>query len=346
MFGCRTCNLQCKYCMGPEKTNNEKFILDENRLKSAIDLLIQKESILSRFFIWGGEPLIHFEELKSTVDFLRNNYPERKIAFSTNGVLLSNKKIQNFIISKKLRVQLSVDGLAQSYRSNFNPLEDNSTSVFLVELTKENLLSINCVMHKYNYSIKKNIQYFTNWMKKYDCLDSNLNIRFTPINESNLTPDYNLSGKRLKSFIHEYEILYLHALLGKKNDSIYKHFIRFPLKIIKESNLKKCKWEYTNHCTKFATGIISISKHIDTKGNFISCNLIDSGIKPRGKEKKLIPEYCYKCKYKMTRGCWPCPAADFTEKCEFKKTWMQFQERMILLKKLIRNKKSIQKVHK
>ena len=133
MFGCRTCNLQCKYCMGPEKTNNEKFILDENRLKSAIDLLIQKESILSRFFIWGGEPLIHFEELKSTVDFLRNNYPERKIAFSTNGVLLSNKKIQNFIISKKLRVQLSVDGLARSYRSNFNPLEDNSEWKYISE---------------------------------------------------------------------------------------------------------------------------------------------------------------------------------------------------------------------
>ncbi len=344
MFGCRTCNLNCKYCMGPEQHKNEQFTINEEKLKKSISLLIQKENKKTNFFIWGGEPLTHFNEFKTTVEFLKKNYPERNIAFSTNGILLSDKNIQDYIINNKLRIQLSCDGVEQQFRSDFNPIEANSTSFFLVELAKENLLSINCVIHKYNYSIKKNIKYFTNWMEKNNCLDSNLNIRFTPINESNLTPDFNLSGKRLQSFIHEYELLYLHALLGKKNDPIYKHFIKFPLKIIKDTNLKKCTWEYTNHCTKFATGITSISKHIDTKGNFISCNLIDSGIKPRGKEQKNIPEYCNKCKYKMTRGCWPCPAADFPEKCEFKKAWMQFQERMILLKKLYqtstnRNKK-------
>ena len=93
-------------------------------------------------------------------------------------------------------------------------------------------------MHNHNYSVLKNIQYFTGWMKKNNCLDTNLNIRFTPINESNLTPDFNFSGRRLSIFIHEYEILYLHALFGNKKDKIYKHFIKYPLKIIKASNEK------------------------------------------------------------------------------------------------------------
>lgn len=339
MFGCRTCNLQCKYCMGPEKTNNEKFILDENRLKSAIDLLIQNESKLSRFFIWGGEPLSHFNELRKTIAFLETNFPERTIFLSTNGILLKEQKIRNYILTNKIGIQLSVDGIAQNYRSDFNPLENNIIAEFLVELSKQNLLSINCVMHNHNYSVLKNIQYFTGWMKKNNCLDTNLNIRFTPINESNLTPDFNFSGRRLSIFIHEYEILYLHALFGNKKDKIYKHFIKYPLKIIKASNLQKCNWENVNHCTKFNYGIKKISKHIDTKGNFITCNLIDSGTIPRGNKKKQMPDYCNKCKYKMTRGCWPCPAGDFTEKCEFKKQWMQFQERMILLHELSNNKK-------
>ena len=116
--------MQCKYCMGPEKTNNEKFILDENRLKSAIDLLIQNESKLSRFFIWGGEPLSHFNELRKTIAFLETNFPERTIFLSTNGILLKEQKIRNYILTNKIGIQLSVDGIAQNYRSDFNPLEN------------------------------------------------------------------------------------------------------------------------------------------------------------------------------------------------------------------------------
>ena len=40
---------------------------------------------------------------------------------------------------------------------------------------------------------------------------------------------------------------------------------------------------------RIPTNLIKKSNHIDTKGIFISCNLIDSGIKPRGKIKKEQP---------------------------------------------------------
>lgn len=324
--------------MGPNKRSNETFILDKDKLLSAIRVYFKRYPNRNHnFFIWGGEPLVHFEELKQTVFFLKENFPNKRISFSTNGFLLRQKEIRNFIFENNLRLQLSIDGIAQYVRSNFNPLEDDIISLFLTELAHKNLLTINCVMHNKNFSIKANIDYFSNWMIKYDCLDSKLNIRFTPFNESNLTPDFNLSGRQLTIFINEFEELYFYALLGNHKDAILNHFIRFPLKIIKESNFNKCNWDDYNQCTRFFSGKSKISNHIDTKGNFITCNLIDSGVAPRGKKVKIFPKYCKNCEFYKMRGCWPCPAGDFAERCEWKKAWMQLQKRMLYLKNLLKD---------
>lgn len=340
MYGCRSCNFSCQYCMGPQNTSKELFILDEIKLKESIELVQAKKNKYQNFYVWGGEPLLHFSELSETISFLKNNFPDRKISFSTNGYLLTKKEIRNFIKNNQLRIQLSVDGIAQNIRSNFNPLDHEEIAIFLSEMANNNLLSINCVMHNKNYSIDSNITYFKDWMIKYDCLKSKLNIRFTPFNESVSTPAYNFSGKHLEIFIHEFEKLYIQALLGNPNHRVYKHFIKYPLKIVKESNFRKCEWEDLNQCSKIYSGKKDISSHIDTKGNFLSCNLIDSGILPRGEMQKEPPEYCSSCEFYKMRGCWPCPASDFPSKCEFKKAWMYLQQRMLLLKKLYYGNKS------
>ncbi|WP_340138457.1 radical SAM protein [Treponema zioleckii] len=340
MYGCRSCNFSCAYCMGPEKNNkNEKFILDKEQLRRAISYY--RENCVKKskgFAIWGGEPLLHFAELVETISFLNDNFPKERIMVSTNGFLLKTPKIRHFIQEKRLKLQLSVDGVAQKIRSEFNPLENEIVSSFLAKLAKSGLLTINCVMHQQNYSVNKNIDYFTKWMKTYDCLESNLNIRFTPFNESDLTPAFNLTGEHLYTFLNEFEALYIKALLGKSTDLVYKHFSIYPLKTVKKSNFEKIDWSDFNQCSKFYTNKSNISKHIDTKGKFISCNLIDSGTEPRGKTLKKIPEYCNGCEFYSMRGCFPCPSADFTEKCEWKKAWMQFQQRMLLLNKLLRKK--------
>lgn len=335
MFGCRSCNFSCEYCMGPDKQYNEKFSINENKLLYSIENYIKlKKDKRVAFSIWGGEPLFHFNELKQTILFLRKNYPNCKIIFSTNGFLLSNKEYQEFILQNHIKLQLSHDGVGQIFRSNFNPLDNHNISLFLTKLIKTNQLTINCVMHNKNPSVSNNIKYFSNWMTKYKCMNSTLNIRFTPFNESCLTSSFNFSKESLKTFIDEYEQLYIYGLFGKKRNKLLNHFIKYPLKIIKKANFEKCNWEDSNSCAKFYSGKSETSNHIDTKGNYLSCNLIDSGIQPRGKTIKKIPTYCEKCEFKMTRGCWPCPAGDFTEKCEYKKEWMNFQRRMILLKEL------------
>ncbi len=335
MYGCRSCNFACAYCMGPEKTKSEKFILDEKNLYNSI-VEYKKVRKSEGFAIWGGEPLLHFSELQETVRFLRSNFCNEKIMISTNGFLLQKSEIRDYICKQQLKLQLSVDGIAQDIRSDFNPMKNEKVSEFLALLAKRNLLTINCVMHNKNCSIMQNINYFTNWMKKYKCLDSSLNVRFTPFNESALTPDFNFSGESLKCFLHEFELLYIRSLLGNKNDIISKHFSKYPLKVVKKSNFERIDWVDLNQCSRFFSGKTKISKHIDTKGNFISCNLIDSSISPRGKTNIIIPEYCNNCEFKSMRGCMPCPNSDFAEKCEWKKAWMMFQERMLLLQKYIK----------
>lgn len=340
MYGCRGCNFACKYCMGPEKVDSdEEFVLDGQRLYESITFYRNRAKKNSAgFVIWGGEPLLHFRELSQTVSFLNDRFPNEQIMVSTNGFLLKSEKIRKFIEEKNIKIQLSVDGVAQKIRSNFNPLEDETVSSFLAGLANKNLLTINCTMHDKNYSVNANIDYFAEWMKDSECLESKLNIRLTPFNESSLTPEFNFSEKKLSIFINEFEQLYIKSLFGKANGLILRHFAKYPLKAVKKSNFQKVGWAEFNPCSKFYSGQTDFSKHIDTKGNFVSCNLVDSGIPPRGKSVKEIPEYCESCKYRSMRGCWPCPAGDFAEKCEWKFAWMQFQERMLLLSKILEHR--------
>lgn len=323
--------------MGPNERNDDTFVLDEEKLLRSINSIIKNKSAVN-FFVWGGEPLLHFSPLKQTVTFLKARFPESKISVSTNGFLLQKKEIQNFILESGISLQLSCDGVAQKIRSNYNPLENDSVSTFLFELARKNRLVINCVMHNQNYSVNKNIDYFVAWMRQYSCLETSLDIRFTPFTESDLTPKFNFSGSELSAFLHEYEMLYVYALLGNKSSAELNHFARFPLKIVRKANLQKCGWEHSNMCAKYASSVADKSRHIDTKGNFVSCNLIDSGVMPRGKVKKDIPPYCSGCEFAGTRGCYPCPAGDFPQKCEWKKEWMRFQKRMLLLRSFVSKK--------
>ena len=244
MYGCRTCNFSCTYCMGPNERTDDTFLLNKEKLLCSLNSIIQnrpKSSI--HFFVWGGEPLLHFSPLNQTISFLQDNFPKSKISVSTNGFLLQEKDRQDFILQSGISLQLSCDGVAQKIRSNYNPLENFAVSIFLSKLAWKNRLAINCVMHKQNYSVNKNIDYFVSWMKKYSCLETNLDIRFTPFTESDITPDFNFSGYELYTFLHEYEMLYVYALLGDKSKSELKHFVRVPLKIVRKSSIQKCEWK-------------------------------------------------------------------------------------------------------
>ena len=333
LYGCRSCNFTCKYCFGPDKSKDEPFVLDKIAVLETLSRIGKKAG--ESFVIWGGEPLLHWEPFKETVEFLQEQFPEKKINFSTNGFLLQKEEVRKYIDDHKLRVQLSCDGVGQWVRSKYDPLSDDVVSEFLKNLALDDRLYINCVVHNQNPSVTDNINNFLNWMKNWDLMDSNLDIRFTPFYESDLTPEWNFTGENLHKFIHEYETLFIRQLTGDRNDKVLKHFRKDIMHRVNGWKLKKVKTEESNLCMKFFCGINDESPHIDTKGKFVSCNLIDSGIDPRGKQKKVQPEYCKGCEFEGAQGCQPCPSTDFADHCEFKKEWMRFNKRMSELKRKI-----------
>lgn len=114
------CNLTCKYCFA--RINDEfgfsdvtiedaksiyKYLFEENGL----------ENITISFF--GGEPFMNFKLIKFSVDYINQNYKDKKVTFSvtTNGTILNFDQIK-FIKENNIATLVSLDGTknANKYR--------------------------------------------------------------------------------------------------------------------------------------------------------------------------------------------------------------------------------------
>lgn len=117
------CQLRCKYCYEIEKNNKSKISI--NIAKKAIDDIIDNllftescESVVFDFI--GGEPLLEIDLIDKICAYiddkftLSNHVWKDKYSFSitTNGLLYSSKKVQNFITrhKSKLKISISFDG--------------------------------------------------------------------------------------------------------------------------------------------------------------------------------------------------------------------------------------------
>lgn len=106
------CNLNCKYCYeGNDKPN---FTINKEVIDLSLDFISKKirknqENIV--FPIHGGEPLLHFENMKLIVEACKNRFKDSSITFpfTTNGTIL-NDEILDFIINEVPDVTLSIDG--------------------------------------------------------------------------------------------------------------------------------------------------------------------------------------------------------------------------------------------
>ena len=76
-----------------------------------------------RIEFWGGEPFVYWAKLKILGDELRRRYPRARFNVITNGSLLDDEKI-DWLISRRVGVQISHDGPAQKYRNPEDILDD------------------------------------------------------------------------------------------------------------------------------------------------------------------------------------------------------------------------------
>lgn len=144
------CNLRCKYCYMTGKESEHRMTFET--AKKAIDYFLQeKEQLFDDDYLIiefiGGEPLLEIELIDQIVDYFKIKiyaqncgwFGKYRIAISTNGILYSDEKVQEFINKNKnsLSIGISIDGtpekhdLQRVYPDGRGSYEDVSKNVIL-----------------------------------------------------------------------------------------------------------------------------------------------------------------------------------------------------------------------
>lgn len=98
------CNLQCKYCYAQKNFKRNKMSFAT--AKKAIELCDSKDFTL---IFAGGEPLLNFELIEKTINFLDENHYRCKIGMQTNGTLIT-EEIAKKLKTANINIGVSFDG--------------------------------------------------------------------------------------------------------------------------------------------------------------------------------------------------------------------------------------------
>ena len=120
-----SCNFRCKYCVYSEynakQRSHGKNFMSLNDAQRAVDYLVSHSTKNNRIAVsfYGGEPLLNFEVIKHTVNYIKTQSLSLNVHYSitTNGSLL-NEKIIDFLFSNNFSVLVSIDGPEEAHNSN------------------------------------------------------------------------------------------------------------------------------------------------------------------------------------------------------------------------------------
>ena len=111
------CNMNCTYCIYHDKfsvAKNTDQTMPFEIAKKAIDQFLTGNFDVDEAHIgfYGGESLIEFDLIKKCVDYANSTNHGTKLTFglTTNGVLLANNEMRNYLVLHGFRVLVSLDG--------------------------------------------------------------------------------------------------------------------------------------------------------------------------------------------------------------------------------------------
>jgi len=115
------CNLRCEYCTYSGSYDNREHTNQKmtfEMAKKGIDFLIDHSSDLKNIAVgfYGGEPLIEFELIKKTIEYVKENAVGKEVLFTitTNGTLI-NKNIIEYFYKNNVNLMISLDGPKEIY---------------------------------------------------------------------------------------------------------------------------------------------------------------------------------------------------------------------------------------
>ena len=221
------CNSQCIYCYNSKKKDNmeiniEQFLLPAN--------FINKQNF-NQVVITGGEPLLEYNKLKKIFDHYKGEMKEQVLI--TNGLLLTQKRINELIESGMTKLCISCDGVNEKTQFELRKTRakklwskiEEAKKVIDERIQLELLYTLTSIN-----SSKSDIEKFVMKSKKEE-IES---IKFQPIT-CDLNPEIKRLELKLEKFI---EIV---KLLEEKKEKWYisnsNQFFEFT-KILLESKLQ------------------------------------------------------------------------------------------------------------
>ncbi|RCX08298.1 uncharacterized protein DFR58_14310 [Anaerobacterium chartisolvens] len=143
IFTTNQCNLNCSYCFEKVNQIDKSLRMDIKTFRDGINFFISNftyDSVINIAF-FGGEPLLNFHFMKEAVDFLEEIEKRNKVKFTycvtTNGTLLNQKEIADFLISNDFNVTISIDGNQKEHDKNRHFLNGNGSYQMITQNVKE-----------------------------------------------------------------------------------------------------------------------------------------------------------------------------------------------------------------
>ena len=175
------CNMRCEYCVYSDKYPKEisysNAEMDFNTAKKAADEYIKihqmkvERGYRKPLFVcfYGGEPLLKYELIKKIVDYLNSRVNDVKYYMTTNGLLLTEDRI-DFLIKNHFNLTFSLDGFQENHDRNrvlnggiptFSRIIDNvrNLQVKKRKCNNNDLISFNCCYDNFT-DIYKCIKFF------------------------------------------------------------------------------------------------------------------------------------------------------------------------------------------
>lgn len=176
------CNMRCKYCIYSEHYPDTKFYSEvymkwETAKKAVDDFLSHFHRTWERnktrkpvIAFYGGEPLLGFDVIKKTVEYVKSEYSQYCFNYSitTNGLLLKNKDIANFLKENGFWIVVSLDGTKDNHDRYRVTRGGAPTYDCLMEIIEENFSFYKSIYSVCCYDVTSDLVALTEFYEKND----------------------------------------------------------------------------------------------------------------------------------------------------------------------------------
>jgi len=256
------CNFKCRYCHQTGKSALIPKTMNEDMAYRSVDFLFEhsKDAHEVTITFYGGEPLLNFELIKSTVLYSNRKFKTKPVSYNmtTNGSLINDKFI-DFLIDYNFSLLISLDG-DESTQNRHRKYSHDGGSTFNV--VWNNIMKIRDSHPSYfdsNVSFNsvilqdENPEDVMNFFTSNGISKSAVSIRNADLNGIDYT--HTLIP------LNEYE---------KSNESFEDKF-KYMLKCFNDKNKILSEWHHNGPCVPVARRLF-----VNTEGNFFPCEKVES----------------------------------------------------------------------